>query len=140
MDKRIDKINRSLAQEQVDLLYNYYDVDTEYMVDELRGVLEQYGLSILKSVVRGRLSIDEVDGKLVITQYLEKPVEDLEKITYNEMNSLASKAVERAKTKVEQVHGVLGALSKKHPRLFTEQMSPVDKSTAEDLGNYFLYL
>jgi len=138
--KRENRISRELAQEQLDLLNEYYDVDPEYMTEMVGNAVKQQSLGILKSIVRGRLSIDATEEGLLITQYLEKPVGDISEVVYGEMGSIAMKAVDRAKTNVDKIYALVGALTKQPPKLFSDQMSHVDRSTAEDIGNYFLLL
>jgi len=136
--KRNNKVTRAMAEEQVELLNEFYDVDMEYMIDQVATVVQQHLLGITKSVVRGRISIDETDTGVVVTQILESPVEGIEKITYKEIDAKAIAAVDRAEGEAK-VLAMVGALTATDPEVL-KTLSRVDKTTCEDLGNYFLFV
>jgi hypothetical protein len=132
--KRADVIPRKVAQEQIDLLHEFYDVDMAYLTESMQNVMQHHILGLLKAVVRGRLTIKESGEGLEITQKLEGTDT---KISYREVGALVEKAVARAESNEGKVHACLAVMSGEPLETF-ENLPRVDKSTAEDLGNYFL--
>jgi len=108
------------------------------MIDQVATVVQQHLLGITKAVVRGRISIDETDTGIVVTQILETPVEGIDRITYKEIDAKAVAATDRAEGEAK-VLAIVGALTATDPEVL-KTLSRVDKTTSEDLGNYFLFV
>lgn len=136
--KREDKMPRKLAEAQVELLNEFYDVDENYMVSEVSMAVNTHSLGILKAIVRGRLSIDETDEGIKITQTLDKPVGEVSQLVYHEIGSKEASAVERAEGK-EVLYAMISSATNTDAEII-KKFGRVDKSTCEDLGNYFLFV
>lgn len=135
--KRKSVIDRSTADKQVEMFLEYYDIDPEFMLPKVAEALENQRLSMVKAVMRGRLSVEESGEGIKVTQILVSPVAGKDRITYQELNATASKAARRVKGVEEQIWALLAALGKITEEAF-DDMDPVDRSVASDIGNCFL--
>lgn len=138
---RKDVIPRKVAEEQVQLLNDFYDVDFEYLLPAAKTIVEVQTLAITKHIVKGRISIEATGDGLKISQILEKPIGGTKRISYKEAGTMVQIALNRASEGTGEVAAVLGVLSELGSDFFSsEKMSPVDWATAENLGKYFLYV
>jgi hypothetical protein len=131
------KIPKQIAEDQVQMLLDYYDCDDDFIVDTLRDPLQMCILGMIKAVTRGRLSVEDRDGGPHIIQILETPAAGVERITYRPAGSRLTKALKIVGKEDSRINAVLGALSGMGPDEF-DALDTVDRDTAEAVGNYFL--
>jgi len=132
-------INRASAEKQVALLNDFYDVDLNFLIESVRPRVEQRLLGLTKHIMRGRLSISQNGDSLSVVQYLERPISGTKAITYKEAGSLVQLALMRAGENDSSSDAVAGALSELGADFFSsKKMHPRDRSTMEDLAQYFL--
>lgn len=135
--KRGEVLPRSVAEKQVELLNDFYDVDFDYLIDRIAQPLRQHTLGMVKSIVRGRLSIERAGARgLTITQIMEG--DRKQRFVFNEADTDTQAAADRVEGE-DKVYAVLAALSSTDMDTF-KKMPRVDKATAEDVGNYFLFV
>lgn len=130
-------LNGEEAKKQVQLLFNYYDVDPEYVVEALKNSTEQHRLSLTKHVIRGRLTIESSGDGIKITQHLKRPLGGRNEISYKEPSALAFKASRReqdVETGMFAFMAVLGGVAADD----FDDMHPVDRGVVKHLANIFL--
>lgn len=135
--KRKNEVTRELADEQVEMLNEFYDVDMDFVVPAIQPVLQQHLLGITKAIVRGRLSIDEVEGGIKLTQFLK----DGQQIVYAPLDASITDAADRFKDPESRVRALMAAASKGHLTVAEiKDLCMEDQAVVDDLGNYFLFL
>jgi hypothetical protein len=133
------KIPKKIAEDQVQMLLDYYDVDRDYIVEEARMPVDACILSMIKGITRGRLSVVDTDEGPIIKQYFEKPVLGNDVLTYRSAGSRVTKALKNVGDDDSRVNAVLGALSGVDPDEFGN-LHHVDRNTAVATGNFFLFV
>jgi hypothetical protein len=137
--ERPTPIPRRHADEQMQILLDYYDVDRDFIIDSMKDPLDNCIMGMLKSITRGRLTVVDKEGGPHIVQKLEKPVPGMETITYRPPGSKLAVALKNVSKDESRLLGALGALSGNAPDEFDE-LDHTDRQTAEDVGNYFLFV
>jgi hypothetical protein len=134
-EKSMNKIPEEAAQKQLDILIDYYELDTEN--DVLKNNLLP---NLLKSIMRGRIefSLDK-EGDLVTRQILKKKVgENTTEINYE---VISGKHKEQMKTEYKsefsKYYALLGSLSGGN-KIGISRLTGIDLSVAETLGATFL--
>lgn len=135
--KRKSVLDRDTAEKQVDMLFEFYDIDPEFIVERLQDPVESHRLGLIKAVMRGRLSIEENEDGITVTQILKNEVMEKSRLVYREIDSRALAASRRGESVQETMFFLLAALAKVDSDVYDE-MHPEDRSVAKDLGNLFL--
>lgn len=135
--KQKNLITRDIAEEQVAMFMEYYDLDPEFIPDEMKALMEAHRLGLLKAVMRGRLSIEESGSGIKVIQIPKKEVMGRKRIEYRELDSLSVKASRRADTPEGQLFALMASLGS-IPEAELENMDPMDRRVVRDLGNCFL--
>jgi len=147
MDADKTKISRESAEDQIDLLFEEYDIDLddpEYSEvdedgDKLADVMMTQRRKLVKYIMRGRLEISDTDGKFVVRQILKRPFDDLSSIEYGQKLAKAKISMKsvKASDNYGRLYSFMGSLSGQGMHVFTK-MSPADLSVAETLAAVFL--
>lgn len=141
-------ISAELAQAQLDLLFDYYDVDlaTDLLADgedpddRATRAGESMKKKLLTAIQKGRLEIAEGDDGLVVSQHLRRPIPGVPNpLVYGEVTGRAKTVM--SKFKKDDAHGriyaFLGALSGEGASAIM-RLKGVDMGLAEVLGAIFL--
>lgn len=146
MEEMATIISEETAQEQLDFLLDYYDIDIEDTEGDgsLPIALKASCRKLKRAIKKGRIEIGEENNSLVVYQNLVKPIESkngnaFERIRYREVDG-------RSKTNMKghqdtdyhgRMYAFLGGLSGESST-FIEKLKGVDLSIAECLGSIFL--
>jgi len=142
-------ISKETAEEQVELMLDYYDIDLVEDFDESEDSQEGRGAALrsyqqlVKDTMKGRLSFvlnDEND--LIITQKLRFPIKSangLEQIVYKPVTGRSKTAMKAASTNdhAGKLYAFLGGVSGQGSQVIQE-LKATDLKTAECLGLIFL--
>lgn len=71
MSKEI-KISDESAQEQIDILLGYYDIDAKSLPKDQANIVITVSAKIRKAIMRGDCEIQEVDGEPIVIQTTKK--------------------------------------------------------------------
>lgn len=138
--QRKNKISPDLASEQVTLLNCFYDVDTDFVTEDMGKALGGHMLKLKKHICRGRLSVEDTDSGPIVEQLLEKPLKDLKKLKYGKPPANTDKVVDRYVEKGHtKAHALLAVLSGEDIDDIGK-FDYMDAGTADDLAHYFLFL
>lgn len=135
--KRKVVITKDLAMKQVEMFLEFYDIDTDFVVDRLKVAIEGNALGMVKAITRGRLSIEEDGEGIKVIQILKNEVAGKSRITYRELDNVAQAASRRGETLTEALFFMLAALGTVPDDVYDE-MHPEDRTVAKDVGNLFL--
>lgn len=135
--KQTNVITRSIAEQQIEMFFEYYDLDPEFIPEEIHPILEGHRLGLIKAVMRGRLSIEESGTGIKIIQIPRKEIAGKKRIEYRELDAIATKASRRADTAEGQLLALMAALGSVPADEF-DAMHPSDRRVVKDLGNCFL--
>lgn len=126
------KLSEESAQEQLDLLFNFYDVDLSIMdeEDKLKNSIER---KLIKAIRLGRLEVENNSEGFFVKQNLR----DGTQFIYRELTGMAKVQMDRFKGQHEKLYGLLGMLSKK-PIEQIQKISGFDLTVAEYLALIFL--
>lgn len=130
-------LTRDIADAQVDMFFEYYDLDPDFLPDEMQRIMEVHRLGLVKAVMRGRLSIEESGSGIKIIQIPEKEICGKKRIEYRELDGMAAKASRRADTAEGQLFALMASLGSV-PEDELDGMDPHDRRVVKDLGNCFL--
>lgn len=130
-------LSREIADQQVEMLFEYYDLDPSFLPDEMQSIMEVHRLGLVKAVMRGRLSVEESGSGIKLIQILDKEIHGKKRIEYRELDGMASKASRRADTAEGQLFALMAALGSVPEDVF-DDMGPHDRRVVKDLGNCFL--
>lgn len=130
-------LNREIADQQVEMFFEYYDLDPSFLPDEMQSIMEVHRLGLVKAVMRGRLSVEESGSGIKLIQILDKEIHGKKRIEYRELDGMASKASRRADTAEGQLFALMAALGSVPEDVF-DDMGPHDRRVVKDLGNCFL--
>lgn len=137
--QRAIKIPKKHAEEQMQLLLDYYDVDRDFIVEDALLPIDACIMTMIKGITRGRLSVVDGDDGPVIHQRLENPAGDMELIKYRSAGSRVTRALKNVTDDDNRIDAVLGALSGVAPDEFAD-LHHVDRNTAVATGNFFLFV
>jgi hypothetical protein len=135
--KQKNVITRELAENQVEMFFEYYDLDEEFTPSAIQIPMEVHRLGLVKAVMRGRLSIEESGSGIKVIQILKNKCAGKERIEYRELDSTAVKASRRADTSEGQLFALMASLGS-IPEDALEDLHPNDRRVVTDLGNCFL--
>jgi hypothetical protein len=139
-------ISEELAEEQLELLFDYYDLDIDDYSDiEIDGSRPDVALKVskkklIKSIRKGRLEISsDSDNGLSVVQKLVGKYKDRTELKYKPLTGRAK--TEQSKFKGDDHHGrmyaMLGVMCGQGASAILSLEGP-DLSTAECLGGLFL--
>ena len=142
--KREDIISKEMAEEQLELLFDHYEIDD--LAEEMAAAGEEKATAqaetltrkLIKAIQRGRLEITDGADGFKITQRLEKPVGQVTEIQYGEVTGAAKVTIKGGdkRSPFQTSYDFLAAVSKQTPATF-HRMSGKDLSTAECLFAVF---
>lgn len=136
------KISAEMADEQLNLFFEYYDIDENEINDEdiKRGMISARN-KLHRAIMQGRLEILEELDSLVIRQTIKRPPKGLTSnpIVYKELDGTAKIAMKDRKTADQygKIYALLGKLSGEGI-VVIQQLKGADLSVAEMLGVLFL--
>lgn len=130
-------IPRDIAESQVEMFFEYYDLEPQFLPEDMQPMLEAHRLGLIKAVMRGRLTIEEAGTGIKVTQIPKKEVSGRKRIEYRELDGMATKASRRADTPEGQLFALMAALGAV-PSDELDAMEPNDRRVVKDLGNCFL--
>ena len=130
------KIGAEAAREQLNVLYDYYEIDFSELPPALKTVLEATDKKLLKSVRMGRVevSLDEKDIIKVVQN-----IRSGEPLVYREIDGAAKVAMgnKDEKDAYGKAYALMGALCGLGETAIT-QLKSHDLSVVECLGTVFL--
>ncbi len=131
-------ISQEIAEEQFELLADYYSIDLSDL-DDGDGEVASSSVrnKFLRAVRRGLLEVIDGDNGVEVKQVLIKKVGDIEVLTYSQVNGRARKALRKIKGHYEQMYTLLGVLSGESAAVY-DKMTGKDLSAAESLALLFL--
>jgi hypothetical protein len=135
--KQKNVLTRELAENQVEMFFEYYDLDEEFTPSAIQVPMQVHRLGLVKAVMRGRLSIEESGSGIKVIQILKNKCAGKERIEYRELDSTAVKASRRADTSEGQLFALMASLGS-IPEDALEDLHPNDRRVVTDLGNCFL--
>ena len=139
--KNGDPISHQAARDQVKILIDYYEIEPENMAkEEMKETMEMSISQLEKSVRKGRVTIEETDDGLTVTQKLKKPLGEANVIEYKELTGAAKVEMEKnckVNHNYKKIYALCGAMSGL-PESFFQKLRGVDMSDAESLGMIFL--
>jgi len=139
------KLSQEVAEEQINLLLEYYDIDLEdpnLDEDEIRGI-KSAARKLTRAVRRGGVEIKDEDDGLAVYVHLRHPPKGTdESIRFREVDGKAKVAMKDVKSATDH-HGRLYKMmanlsgeSLSYPKLIA--LKGVDLATVECLGLLFL--
>jgi len=133
-------ISAELAQDQVDLFLEFYDIDPEFFPESTDVAIEAHISGLKKAIMRGRLSIQEKDESLIVVQRPARKGKNIpESLTYRELEGSHKVAMSKAGSDDSYIrlHTLMGALSKEGADVMAK-LRGCDMGDMENLGNLFL--
>lgn len=135
--KKKDVLTRDIAEAQVEMFMEYYDIDPEFIPEGIQPIMEAHRLGLLKAVMRGRLSIEESGSGIKVIQIPKKEIAGKKRIEYRELDAMAVKVSRRADTTEAQMFALMAVLGSV-PEDELDSLDPIDRRVVKDLGNCFL--
>ena len=134
MKKLTMKLSEDSAQEQLNRLLDYYEIDFDDIPSDQAKSFEMIGKKLVKFIRQGRLEIKTEDG----IQCIQTLRNGTTIITYKELNGKAKTAMgtKSAEDGNGRIYALMGALSDGET-MITELKGP-DLSLVECLGAVFL--
>ena len=134
MKKLAMKLSEDSAQEQLNKLLDYYEIDFNDIPIEQKNAFEMIGKKLVKFIRQGRLEIKTEDG----IQCIQTLRNGTTTITYKELNGKAKTAMgtKGPDDGNGRIYALMGALSDGET-VITDLKGP-DLSLAECLGAVFL--
>ena len=86
------KISEDAAREQLDALFEYYEIETDELPDAQKKATEAAGLKLLKAIRIGRLEIDLDDDDII---RIKQNIRNGEPLIYREIDGKAKVAMSR---------------------------------------------
>jgi hypothetical protein len=130
-------IARDVAEQQVELFFEYYDLDPDFIPDAIKSMMEMHRMGLIKAIMRGRLSIEESGSGIKVIQIPKKEICGKKRIEYRELDARAIKASRRADDPEMGLFALMAALGGV-PEDELDDMEPHDRRVVKDLGNCFL--
>lgn len=141
------EITRQLAEQQLEKLFDYYEIDLEKRMksenaEKAQVVADDIKDILIRAIMKGRLEITDDDespfGGLEIVQTLRRPVGNVLQITYYEVTGKARTAIKDVEkgSPHAKVYALLAAISKQPVAVFLG-MGGVDLTCAETLSTVF---
>lgn len=136
-------ISEENAQEQIEALFDYYDIDLDdYTGLQIKGTetkkaLEVSKKKLIKAIKKGRLEISNGEDGFIITQTLRGNYSSLKELKYKPISGRAKVAMDKYEGDDARMYGLLAVLSGTEAGQIQALTGP-DLSTAECLGGFFL--
>ncbi len=130
-------IPRDIAEQQVEMFMEYYDLDPEFIPEQIKAMMDLHRMGLVKAIMRGRLSIEESGSGIKVIQIPKKEICGKKRIEYRELDAMAIKASRRADDPESQLFALMAALGAV-PEDELDGMEPHDRRVVRDLGNCFL--
>ena len=130
------KISEDAAREQMDVLYDYYEIDLDSLDGDVRSAVKQSEQKLVKAIRIGRLEIAlNDDGVITVTQH----VRGGEVLEYREIDGKAKVAMgsKEAGDHYGRAYALMGSLCGHGDAVIIKLKGP-DLSTVECLGTVFL--
>lgn len=128
-------ISEKVAIAQVQVLYDYYDIDIEEATGDQKTALQNANQRLIKAICKGRLTIEDKDG-LKVTQVAKNG----DKLEYKEISGRAKLAMKAGDNENHRrMYQLLGFLSGVGDSGIAK-LTGYDLSIAECLGLLFLYV
>ena len=130
------KVGEEAAREQLDMLYDYYEIDFNDLPEKLKTALEATDKKLLKSVRRGRIEVS-LDEKNIIK--VVQNIRSGEPLVYREIDGAAKVAMgnKDENDAYGKAYALMGALCGLGETAIT-QLKSHDLSVVECLGTVFL--
>jgi len=131
------KVSEESAREQLDAMYDYYEIDFDELPEKLAPVLKATDAKLLKAVRLGRVEMAlGDDGVIVVTQHLRSGGDPL---VYREIDGQAKVAMgaKDADDAYGKAYALMGALCGLGETAITKLKSH-DLAVVECLGTVFL--
>jgi hypothetical protein len=144
----VSKISDEVAQQQLDLLLDFYEIeigDVEKEAefydeggDEVQKAIKGACDRLKRYIRKGLVEINETDG-LTIVQYLRCPDGEFSTVSYRVIDGIAKQEMRWAKENdfYGKIYYLMGSLSKKSASIIAK-FRGVDSSVVECLGAIFL--
>ena len=135
-----DKISLEVAENQVQELFDYYDIDVDDIDDEdQKSNLFTARKKAIRAVQQGRLIIEEKEGSLKVTQVLSKPPGDIDRLEYREIDGKSKIGLKNKKKNdgFGRIYTLLGSLAGLSETAIAA-LKGKDMGLAESLGLIFL--
>jgi hypothetical protein len=131
-------ISQEIAEEQFELLADYYGIDLSDL-DDGDGEVASSSVrnKFLRAVRHGLLEVVDGDNGVEVKQVLIKQIGNIEVLTYSQVNGRARKSLRKIKGHYEQMYTLLGVLSGESAAVY-DKMTGKDLSAAESLALLFL--
>lgn len=128
-------LSHDVALEQLQLLYDYYDIIIDEASGNQKTVLEDAEKRLIRSIRQGRLTIEEKDG-LKITQTVSGGVV----LEYKEMSGRHNLQIKgREDENYKKIYSLIGSLTGVGLTAISN-LKGKDLATATQLGLVFLYV
>jgi hypothetical protein len=125
-------ISEESAEEQLDKLIEFYDVDMEDLgkTDKRRKKIRR---KLVKAISQGQIEIEDSPNDFIVKQKLR----DGTQFVYHEISGTAKVQMDKYEGQHEKLYGLLAVMAKK-PFLQLEKLTGKDLSIAEYLALIFL--
>ena len=136
-----NKLPREIAEKQVDLFLDFYDIDIEEDATDTqnRNALNAAKRKLVKHVMRGRIEITGDDDDLKVKQIFKTPVNDVSELNYKVIGGVAKKQMKNAEDSdiSGKIYALIGSLTGWNGNSVAK-LTGVDMSAVESLGLLFL--
>lgn len=123
------KLSEESAKEQLDLFFQYYDVNPDYLMSSKDRILGK----IILGLRLGKIEIVLEEG-LKIIQYVGK-----DKIEYGQISGLIRIELDKYEDGIKKIYAVIRMISQEDESTF-KKMEGIDILIAECIGALFLIL
>ena len=114
-NKKVLLISEESANEQLETLMNFYDIDKDDIeIEEGPEAVQTLINGLIRAIRKGRLEIKtDSDSQLLVTQHLQHAPGDVSTIEYKVVGQIARLAMDRVKSTKEQERmcAFMGSLS-----------------------------
>ena len=143
LPKKNPVVSEENAHAQIMMLVERYGIDVDTMPEEKKEAVEQALDHLSASIVKGSISIEEVDGEVKVTQYLQHKSADgnIDKLVFREMRGrdhvkMSEKNNDNQYKKMQALLAAMCETPNGHHAIGMLRAS--DASTAEWLSTLFL--
>jgi len=131
-------ISQEVAQEQIDKLKAYYDIDVDDFPNDVKAALVASFKKMARSIMAGRLEIEITEETIVIRQHLDKPPDGAANpLVYKEVVGSAKDGLDDDHGSHKKMYYFLGILCTEGAAVI-RKLKGKDLSLAEALGCVFL--
>ena len=131
-------ISSDVADEQIEALKLYYDIDVDDLPDNVKGAIVSSFKKIKRAIMEGRLEIEVTDDTILVKQTLCKvPAGVPGTLAYKEVSGQSKVAIRDDSTDHGKMYAFMGALCGEGSKAILA-LKGKDLSLAESLGCVFL--